>query len=338
MSIRKNGLFLGTEDGIKNAYSDEIKKELQSRLNFLDRCVSKYEFEEKSVKPDEFADIEYIFSTWNMPTLTSEEERLFFPSLKAVFYAAGTVKYFADSFLENGVKIYSAWGANAVPVAEYTVSQIILANKGYFQTLHKKGKEWSGWSLKNSFAGNYNTNVGIIGAGMIGSLVIKMLKAYKVNVFVFDPFLSDEKANKMGVTKVKNLCELFERCNVISNHLANNPQTVGMINKACFEKMSETATFINTGRGLQVVEEDLIESLKNNPNQIALLDVTWPEPPSPGSELYTLDNVYLTPHIAGSIGKEIQRMGEYMCEEFISYSEGKETRFEITKERLETMA
>ena len=82
--------------------------------------------------PDKFSDTEFIFSTWGMPVFTSEEIKEYFPSLKCVFYGAGSVQFFARPFLENGIKVFSAWGANAVPVAEYTVAQILLANKGYF--------------------------------------------------------------------------------------------------------------------------------------------------------------------------------------------------------------
>lgn len=79
-----------------------------------------------------FADTAYIFSTWGMPTFTEEEIAACFPALQAVFYAAGTVQSFARPFLRRGVKVFCAWAANAVPVAEYTVAQIILANKGFF--------------------------------------------------------------------------------------------------------------------------------------------------------------------------------------------------------------
>ncbi len=82
--------------------------------------------------PDDFKGVEYIFSTWGMPEFTESEIKTYLSSLKAVFYGAGTVKYFAKPFFECGAKVFSAWAANAVPVAEYTVAQIILANKGFY--------------------------------------------------------------------------------------------------------------------------------------------------------------------------------------------------------------
>ena len=80
--------------------------------------------------PELFQNTEYIFSTWGMPQFTEEEIKRYLPSLKAVFYGAGSVQAFARPFLNCGVKVFSAWAANAVPVAEYTVAQILLAKPG----------------------------------------------------------------------------------------------------------------------------------------------------------------------------------------------------------------
>lgn len=240
--------------------------------------------------PESFKDTEYIFSTWGMPVFSKDEIKEFLPSLKAVFYGAGSVQFFARPFLESGVKVFSAWAANAVPVAEYTVAQIILANKGFFSSsrIAKTGERKAASQNFHSYSGNYNVKVGIIGAGMIGKLVIKMLKSYRLQVMVFDPFLPDDTAKELGVEKV-SLETIFKECQVVSNHLANNEQTRGMLNGALFETMLPYATFINTGRGAQVVEQDLIDTLKSRSDLIALLDVTSPEPPEKNSEFYTLE-------------------------------------------------
>ncbi len=286
--------------------------------------------------PAQFADTEYIFSTWGMPAFTEEEIRACLPSLKAVFYGAGTVQKFARPFINCGVKVFSAWAANAVPVAEYTVSQIILANKGFFQTMRYTDKP-EGKKILANFLGNYGAKVGIIGAGMIGKLVIRMLKAYALEVLVFDPFLPDETAQELGVEKT-SLERIFKECTVVSNHLANNEQTQGMLCGAHFNSMLPYATFINTGRGAQVVEADLIATLKARPDLMALLDVTFPEPPEADSPLYTLPNCILTPHIAGSNGQEVRRMGVYMEEEYNRLISGEPCRYEVTLKMLETMA
>ncbi len=290
--------------------------------------------------PEKFSDVEFIFSTWGMPTFTVEEIKTCFPSLGAIFYGAGTVKGFAKPFLECGVKVFSAWGANAVPVAEYTVAQIILANKGFYQSSRTyRSKEAHSAALSHFHAsrGNYGAKIGIIGAGMIGKMVIRALKAYKLDVLVADPFLSDEAARELGAKKA-SLEEIFAECDVISNHVANLPETLGMMRYEHFSSMKKNATFINTGRGAQVVEADLVRAMREEPMRTAVLDVTVDEPPREDSELYALDNILLTPHIAGSAGDEVARMGEFMLEEYRRYARGERTLYEVTEKMLATMA
>ena len=289
--------------------------------------------------PQLFKNTEYVFSTWGMPAFTEEEIKSCLPSLKAVFYGAGTVQAFARPFLNCGVKVFSAWAANAVPVAEYTVAQIILANKGFFSSsrLAKTGDRRTATQNSRAYPGNYGVKIGIIGAGMIGKLVIRMLKQYNLEALVFDPFLPDETAAELGVKKV-SLERVFKECQVVSNHLANNAQTQGMLGGKLFESMLPNATFINTGRGAQVVEQDLINTLKARPDLMAILDVTFPEPPEKGNQLYTLPNCILTPHIAGSSGNEVRRMGEYMKEEYKKLTRNEPCQYEVTLEMLKTMA
>ncbi|MBQ9859088.1 MAG: hydroxyacid dehydrogenase [Clostridia bacterium] len=303
----------------------------------LDTTV--YSHDEAVSHPERFTDTEYLFSTWGMPPFTEEEIKATFPRLKAVFFAAGSVQHFARPFLHCGVQVHSAWGANAVPVAEVTVAQIVLGNKGYFIStrLHKAQGHDASHAAFCRCAGNYEETVGIIGAGMIGGLVIEMLKTYRLHCVVYDPFLSDERAAQLGVEKV-SLEEVFSRARVVSNHLANNAQTQGILNYDLFCRMRENGVFINTGRGAQVVEEDLVRILQERPDLTALLDVTNPEPPVEGHPFYTLDNCLITPHIAGSWGNEVRRMGEYMLEEYRRFTVGDPCRYAVTEKMLETMA
>ena len=102
--------------------------------------------------------------------------------------------------------------------------------------------------------------------------------------------------------------------------------------------MLPNAVFLNTGRGAQVVEEDLIQALNEEPSRTAVLDVTDPEPPIDESPLWNMENVFLTPHLAGSWGQEVTRMGTYMAEEFSRFIANKPLRWEVTEKLLETMA
>ena len=291
--------------------------------------------------PAYFADVKFVFSTWGMPALTEEEIATALPKLQAVFYAAGSVQHFARPFLARKARVFSAWSANAVPVAEYAVSQILLANKGFFQgcAIRDRRTRANAAAYCSAFPGNYDCTVGILGAGQIGRRVVKALReSHDLAVKVFDPFYPNAEAERAGVAKC-SLAEIFETCQTISNHLANNPQTQGMLGYPLFSKMAANATFINTGRGAQVVEEDLVRALREEPGRTAVLDVTMPEPPEDGSPLYSMPNVILTPHIAGSSGNEVHRMAQLMVDEFRRLARGgKDSPCEVTLAMLETMA
>lgn len=287
--------------------------------------------------------IETIFSTWYMPLFNEEEIQRHMPNLKRIFYIAGSVKYFAIPFLNTGVRIFSASNANAVPVAEFTVSQIILANKGYFQA--QRICKWPTWkfgynrakAISESKSGNYKSKIGILGCGSVGSKVAELLKGYSLTTYVYDPYITDEKASKLNVKKVL-LENIFEECDVISNHLPDIPETKGLINYTLLSKMKDTATFINTGRGNQVDEKALNKVLKRNPQMCALLDVTSHEPLRPWSPLYWRNNIFITPHIAGSQSFEFYRMVEYILQTFENFSNGITNNCEITLEILNKTA
>ena len=329
-------IFLGG-DKLYEVYNQETRDFLVEQAGLVPTPVSR---EEILTHPDRYKDAAYIFSTWGMPHFTEEEIRKYLPGLKAVFYGAGSVQYFAREFLNVGVRVFSAWGANAIPVAEYTTAQIILANKGFYlaagRCTSRKAREMAN-AYFQKMPGNYDVNVGIIGAGMIGRHVIRLLKNYDVHVLVYDPFLTGKAAAELGAEKV-SLEELFSHCQTVSNHVANLPETVGMLNYELFCRMKENAVFINTGRGAQVVEADLIRILRERPDMTAVLDVTDPEPPEEDSSLYTLENVILTPHIAGSAGREVARMGEYMAEQFRKFKNQEPCEYEVTLQMLQTMA
>lgn len=286
------------------------------------------------------ASADYAFSTWSMPLFSKEEVAHYFPNLKAVFYSAGSVKHFAKPFLENGVRIFSAYAANAIPVAQYCAAQIVLACKGFFpccKAADMADYKQMGMTAVRRFPGNYHTKVGLLGAGAIGRLVIDYLAPYEPEIFVFDPFLTDEAAKKLGVTKA-SLADIFQHCTVISNHLADVPETKQMIDRSLLERMAPHTTLINTGRGAQLDHAALCAKLRRDPSVTALLDVTEPEPPVDGSLLYNLPNCILTPHIAGSSGRELERLSRFMLASFRQLVRGETPDYEITEAMLANMA
>lgn len=282
---------------------------------------------------------EVVFSTWYMPHFTAEEVKRFFPKLQAVFYAAGTVRHFAQPFFDNGVRIFSAAEANGVPVAEFTAAQIVLANKGYFQA--QKRFRWPMLGRRFHLArqvaehhfGNYGSSVGILGCGAVGSRVVRFLKPYKISVKVYDPYMSEETAKELGV-ELTTLEDIFGTCNVVSNHMPDIPQTRGIINEQLLKTMLPSATLINTGRGAQINERHLARVMKKRKDLCALLDVTQHEPPFPWSGLYRRKNIFITPHIAGSLSDEINRMIDFSYQSYQAFINGAQPKGEVKPEEM----
>lgn len=281
-------------------------------------------------------DLEIIFATWGMPVFSDEHFELL-PKLKAVFYAAGNVKGFARPLIERDILLISAWAINAIPVAEMVLAQILLTCRGYFRAVHAyRVKHHSEEAKAFPRSGVHGETIGVIGLGKIGTLLTEHLHQFGFHVLAYDPFLTPERANKLGVEQV-SLNELFKRSYVVSNHIPDLETTKGVLDGSLFKTMREGATFINSGRGAQVVEDDLIRVLTERPDLTALLDVTAPEPPQEDSALWTLPNVVISPHIGGSVGDEVTRMADCVIEEFEAWERGQPLRYQVTREVLATM-
>lgn len=283
-------------------------------------------------------DAEILFSTWGMPSLSEAEIREFLPKAKYLFYAAGSVQPFARPFLRCGVRVFSAWQANAVPVVQYTFAQIVLALKGYFTVQQKTRTDRT--AAKAAFAqypGVFDAKVGLLGCGAIGSRLAQMLRQLDVEVLVYDPFLPESRARELGV-RPAGMEEIFAGCDVVSNHLANLPETVGIIRREHLLSMKPCSTFINTGRGPQLSENDLHDMLTADPTRTALIDVMTDEENSDTNPLNRLENCFITPHIAGSSGNEVRRMADYMITALDCVLRGEACGYEVTAEMLETMA
>lgn len=281
------------------------------------------------------SEVEVIFATWGMPRFTDHHFSQM-PRLKAVFYAAGNVKAFADPLIKRDVTLVSAWGINAIPVSEMCLSQILLSLRGYFRAVRRYDEIKTHEAKVFPRPGVFGETVGLIGLGKIGARLRTLLADYPVKVIAYDPFLTIERAAALKVESV-SLQEVFERSMVVSNHIPDLESTQQVLTAAHFGAMRDGATFINTGRGAQVVEPDLIQVLSDRPDLTALLDVTSPEPPPKDSALWTLPNVIISPHVGGTIGDEVVRLADCVIEEFERWSAGQPLEYEVTSEVLATM-
>jgi phosphoglycerate dehydrogenase-like enzyme len=319
-----------------NIFSDYNMEVLLEIIDISPMIVDRNRLEENASL---LCDADFIFSTWGLGFLSQQEILRYFPRLQAVFYAAGSVRHFVRPFFNCGIRIFSARTAHAVPVAEYTLAQILLAGKGV-QRLNAQYKQ-QGYEAAKAFAGkfdgNYYGRIGILGAGNVGTKLIELLKPFSMDILVYDPFLTPERAEELGVHKA-SLDILFSTCNVITNHMASNDRTRNSIHYDRLCQMQDYTTLINTAQGDQINMEDLIRFLSANKTITAILDVTEPEPLSPGHPLLAMDNVILTPRIAGSMGNELARMGEYMVRECKAYVHHEPLKYEITEDMLDIIA
>ncbi|MGZ4794825.1 MAG: hydroxyacid dehydrogenase [Acidimicrobiia bacterium] len=258
---------------------------------------------------DLLAEAEVLFGHWGCPTLTAEVlDRA--PRLRLFAYAAGTVKWqVTDAVFARGIVVTSAAAANAVPVAEYTIAAILLANKGVFLVRERQRDPAVAVTLDLARVGNRGTRVGIVGASFVGRLVIEGLRATDLELAVYDPFLSTTDAGALGVEKVDDLDELCGSVRLLSIHAPDIPPTRGMIGARQLALLPDGATVVNTARPALVDQDALVAELTSG-RLAAVLDVTDPDPLPAGHPLLALPNAFVTPHVAGAMGNELARLSE----------------------------
>lgn len=269
-----------------------------------------------SQSPGMLREVECIFGTWGMPVLSNEFLK-WAPNLKAIFYAAGDVSGFVtDALFESGITLCCAEPVNAIPVAEFSVANIILALKRTHyahRVSYTHGRFDSACGAAN-LTGGYQSRVGLVSLGHIGRLVAALLKPFDVEVIAHDPFIDPCLARSIGVS-LHSLEDVFNSSHVISLHTPLNECTRMMIDEELLQSMRKGASLINTSRGGLIDQNALVSVLEKRDDLQAILDVTEPEPLPSNSRLWRLPNVFLSPHVAGSVGKERYRMAHVMIEE-----------------------
>ncbi|MBO0979732.1 hydroxyacid dehydrogenase [Microbacterium sp. SD291] len=292
--------------------------------------------QELAADPAALRDTEVLLTGWGAPVVDASLLEAA-PRLRAVLHAAGSVKHIVtEAAWERGITVVSAAAANAEPVAEMTAAQIILAARGVPGSRRRYRSERM-LAAAAAASGTRGSTVGLVALGEIGRRVAERLRGTGVRLLAADPFASASDALDLGVELV-SLEELFSRCRVVSLHAPLLPSTEGMIGDALLERMPEGATLINTARGGLIDEEGLVDVLSRRADLTALLDVTAQEPPAADSPLWSLENVELTPHVAGSMGSDRGAMGQLVADELQRLIEGAPLRHRIEREALARMA
>jgi phosphoglycerate dehydrogenase-like enzyme len=329
---RKKAIYVLNAHDFDKIYGPEVQARIAELVDIVAPPQTAASVKEN---PAILNDVDIILSGWGMARIDDDFVKAA-PRLKAIFYGAGSVNEFGRGALDAGYLVTSAYAANAIPVAEYCVANLILGLKRCLVHTRRSHADKK-WTRHEPLTGAYRSTVGLISLGMVGRHVLKLLRAYDVDIAVYCITMNDERARELGVRN-STLQEVFEISDAVSIHTARKPETRGMITGEHIASMKQGATLINTSRGAVIREKEMIEVLRKRPDLTAVLDVTDPEPPPPGSPLYEMENVFLTPHIAGSVNGECRRMGQYVVEELCNYLAGKPPMHGVTREILATMA
>lgn len=263
--------------------------------------------------------IDALVTGWSTPRLSAADLEAA-PQLRAVVHAGGSALPFLPPGAGERLTLAVSADVNARPVAEFTLAMILLANKDAFRArrLYRKERIFIDRDTHFADAGNRGRVVGLLSASRIGRRVAELLRPFDVELLIADPFLTADGARALGARLVP-LEELFGESDVLSIHTPVLPETIGLVDGTLLGLLRDGATLINTARGAVVDQDALIAELVSGRID-AILDVTEPDVLPATSPLYDLPNVFLTPHIAGSMGTEIRRIGEHVADELTRFA------------------
>ena len=278
-----------------------------------------------------------LITGWGTPEITPEVLSAA-GDLRIIAHSAGSVRrLIPKQAFAQGIAVTHAAALIAEAVAEFTVFGMLLGLRWPHRQnawMHA-GKPWS---ETRATGGNLleAQRVGLIGCGYVAQRVIRKLQGFGMPIAVYDPYLPNARAAELGVTGV-SLEELFSTCRVIANHAPTTPETDGMVTAAHFKLLQDGGVFINNARARAVNQDDMIAELATGRIR-AVLDVFNPEPLLPDSPLRGMENVFLTPHMAGQSDDTRMRQGAAMVNELARFLDGEPLQYPITLESYDRMA
>ena len=233
---------------------------------------------------------------------------------------------------EIGATLTITATANAVAVAEHVMFMLlnISKRKDMYDQSVKSGKFTDRNKLPKTIE-LWGKNILIAGFGRIGQALIKRCLGFEMNVFVYDPYVNEEKINSLGGKKVNDLKEAVRDMDAISLHIPLNDETKNLINFNLLKTMKKNCIIINAARGGIINEVELDQALKENLVFGAGLDVFETEPPKSDNPLLKNDKVFLSPHTAAFTEECMIRMGKETIQNIIDFFEKKLDNSKIVK-------
>ena len=233
---------------------------------------------------------------------------------------------------EKNIKITITANANAVTVAEHVMFMLLNISKR--KDMYDKNVRSGEFNNRNKLPKTvelWKKNILIAGFGRIGRALIKRCLGFEMNVFVYDPYVSEEQIVSLGGKKVEDLTIAVKTMDAISLHVPFNDKTKDLVNYNLLKNMKKNCIIINAARGGIINENDLDKALKEDLIFGAGLDVFEKEPPEESNLLLKNDKVFLSPHSASFTEECMVRMGKETIQNIIDFFEEKLDKSKIVK-------
>jgi len=248
------------------------------------------------------------------------------PTLKLIAVSrGGPVNIDVAACKVHTVTLVNTPGRNSSAVAEFTIAAI-LAETRLIRAGHEALRQgiWRGdlYRFDQIDAELSEMTVGLIGYGHIGTKVVRLLKPFGCRILVCDPYVPLSAEDRTDGVQQVDLDTLLKQSDVVSLHARVTDETKGFLAAPQFARMKKGAYFINTARGPMVNYDDLYDALKSGHLRGAMLETFWLEPPPADAPLLQLDNVTLTPHIAGASTTTVKIAARMAAEEVRRYLAG----------------
>lgn len=294
--------------GLENKFKRTLREKFQKmEIIHIDQLAELTE--------EELAKVEILFTYGDhMPEAIVEK----MVSLKWVHSGQSGIEAMPQAVLsKKGVFVTNSRGINSVTIAEYVMCMLlnITRNNYKFYEAFKRQE----WDLNTHLDEIFGKTITIFGMGKVGSEIAKRSKAFGMKVYGVDP-VSKENENADKIILPENRMDIIPESDVIVICMPLTETTRNMFTDKEFAAMKETAVFMNVGRGAVINEKDFINAMKNHKIGYAVLDVFEQEPLAPENPLWTLDNIYITPHIAGDRQTSYQpNMMKILCDNLAKY-------------------
>ena len=222
-----------------------------------------------------------------------------------------------------GVPLAIAAHSNMISVAEHAMFMLLALSKNvfYYDKFARKADWSTRWDIRAWDVAE--KNLLIIGFGRIGSKLVKRALAFDMNVYVYDPYVEATMIKNSGANYVENYIQILSKMDAVSLHCPKNQETTNMFSYEEFKTMKKSSFLINCARGGIVNEKALFAALTSNEILAAGLDVYDDEPSTSSNPLFSLDNILLSPHIAGVTQEATIRMSKQSAQNVLDVFDNK---------------